>query len=82
MINKSSSRRPKRQVRNYSKYEELAERTGGLAVRTTRDRVEEVARMMEVEQYPAVRDISELICFFVKERWRRDLNSFSFRRAV
>ncbi|XP_050733109.1 von Willebrand factor A domain-containing protein 7-like isoform X1 [Eriocheir sinensis] len=48
----SSKRRPKRQIRNYSKYEELAERTGGLAVRTTRDRVEEVARMMEVEQYP------------------------------
>lgn len=51
----SSKRRPKRQIRNYSKYEELAERTGGLAVRTTRDRVEEVARMMEVEQYPQVR---------------------------
>lgn len=50
------SRRPKRQVRNYSKYEELAERTGGLAVRTTRDRVEEVMRMLEAEQYPGVRE--------------------------
>lgn len=56
--NNSSKKRPKRQARNYSKYEELAERTGGLAVRTTRDRVEEVARMMEVEQYPEVRWIN------------------------
>ena len=51
----STKRRPKRQVRNYSKYEELSEKTGGLAVQVTRDKVEEVARMMEVEQYPAVR---------------------------
>ncbi|KAG0715875.1 von Willebrand factor A domain-containing protein 7 [Chionoecetes opilio] len=47
-----SVRRPKRQVSNYVKYEELAEKTGGQAVQTTRDRVEEVARMLEVEQYP------------------------------
>lgn len=50
---RSTNSRPKRQVRNYSKYEELAEKTGGHVVQVERGRVEEVARMMEVEQYPA-----------------------------
>ncbi|XP_045122462.1 von Willebrand factor A domain-containing protein 7-like isoform X2 [Portunus trituberculatus] len=50
---KSTKRRPKRQVRNYSKYEELAEKTGGHVVQVERGKVDEVSRMMEVEQYPA-----------------------------
>lgn len=57
---RSTKRRPKRQVRNYSKYEELAEKTGGNVVQVERGRVEEVTRMLEVEQYPAVRDKSVL----------------------